>query len=66
MKIEVDGKKYTVVENLGYNHSTGVYAKVVDVDGEEKVAIRAAVTCSPWHFQKPEDKLRPAGRYVGQ
>lgn len=59
--ITINGKKYAVVEDLGYVHSRGAYAKVIDFDGEEKVVIKID---RKWRIAEP--LIEPGGRYKGQ
>ena len=56
-KIEVDGKSYPVAESLGYQPSSGMYAKIVEVDGEERTAVRSSRS-EPWRFWTVADRLR--------
>lgn len=60
--ITVDGKKYKVVEDLGFSHDVGKYAKVLDVDGKERVATRYPGCVWKWH----EIEIRPRGPIRGQ
>ena len=48
--ILVRGKKCKVVEDLGYNHNRGVYAKVVIYKGQERVVIKRG---GVWDFAIP-------------
>jgi len=59
--ITVDGKKYRVTENLGFQG--GYYAKVVATDTGERVAVKRG---GQWTWWKVQDRLRPGGQYVGQ
>ena len=36
--ITIEGKKYKVAENLGFQ--AGYYAKAVEVDGKERIAVK--------------------------
>ncbi len=47
MKIEVEGVKYTVVENLGYRG--GYYAKIVKTPNGDRVVVKKG----GWVFWKP-------------
>ncbi len=60
--IQIDGKKYKVIENLGYQ--AGHYAKVVATDDGEKTAVKT--TGGEWRFWESKDKLRSGGTYSGQ
>lgn len=62
-KIEVDGKEYSVEENLGYQN--GVYAKRVQTDNGVRVAVRTP-GCRWWRFWTADDMIQPRGRYTGQ
>ena len=59
--IMVEGKKYTVIENMGYVHGRGAYGKVIDCEGEEKVALKIG---GKWVFAKPLIKFDSG--YFGQ
>ena len=42
MAITIDGKKYKVLENLGFQHSAGVYAKEVQTKTHgEQMAVKS-------------------------
>ena len=59
--ITVDGFKYKVVENLGYQ--AGYQAKVVETpDGEKVVVKRGGI----WTWWTVADRLQSRGRYEGQ
>jgi hypothetical protein len=53
--IVIDGKSYRVVETLAF-HQMGMSAKVVDVDGKEKVAVKEG---RRWRFWRAKDRLQP-------
>ncbi len=59
--ITVNGQKYKVVESLGYNHDAGAYAKVIMVDGKERIVVG---TNGCWKFWVP--RILPRSRIVGQ
>ena len=59
--IEIEGKKYKVIENLGYQHSRGVYAKVVRTNDGEKIVFKKN---GHWEFAKTV--ILPKSNYVGQ
>lgn len=61
--ITVEGNKLKVVENLGYNHSVGQYAKVVLYKGKERIVVRDA-GCKLWTFYGI--KIKPQGPITGQ
>ena len=48
--IEVEGKKYKVVESLGYVHDVGMYAKVVKLGDAERIAVKDG---GVWRWWKP-------------
>ena len=48
--IYVAGEKYVVVENLGYDHERGMYAKVVKTVSGERVAVKNG---KAWEWSKP-------------
>ncbi|KKN91138.1 hypothetical protein LCGC14_0220030 [marine sediment metagenome] len=47
--ITIGSKKYKVVEDLGFNHDLGKYAKVLDVNGKERVATKSPGGIWEWH-----------------
>jgi hypothetical protein len=59
--ISIDGKKYKVVESLGFSHDVGSYAKIILVDGVERVVV-GRPGC--WKFYEPQ--IRPRGPITGQ
>ena len=63
-KINIEGKDYKVVENMGFNHDIGGYAKFVQTDEGEKVAVK--FRGGQWKFWRPQDKLRRRGPITGQ
>lgn len=61
--IEVEGQKYKVVENLGFNHDRGEYAKVVQTESGERVVVRPP-DGKRWAFSVPQ--IRFTGPITGQ
>jgi len=61
--VTIKGKKYKVVENLGYQHSRRVYAKVIDYDGVETVVIKV---CKEWRIATPIITKFGSGGCTGQ
>ena len=59
-KLEIEGKKYKVSENLGYQG--GHYAKAVETKSGEKIAVLRAGRWTWWTMQ---DRLCPPSRVVG-
>jgi hypothetical protein len=59
MAITIDGKKYKVVESLGYNHSAGCYAKLVQTDDGEKMAVSHMARGGRWRFWTAADRTEP-------
>jgi hypothetical protein len=59
MAIKIDGKSYKVVENLGYNHSAGCYAKLVQTDEGEKMAVSHMARGGRWRFWTAADRTEP-------
>jgi len=57
----IDDKKYKVVENLGYVHGRGTYAKVVDTENGEEIALKCG---GKWKFAQPV--FLPKSNYTGQ
>lgn len=62
-KVTVDGRPCEVLEDLGFNHSAGYHAKIILLDGEEKVAVKDG---GHWRLWAPQDRMRPGGRATGQ
>lgn len=60
--ITINDKKYKVISNLGFQHSRGVYAKVVETKDGEKIAIKPSG--GSWSFSTP--LIIPTNEYVGQ
>lgn len=52
MEIEVEGKKYKVIENLGWQ--AGYYAKSVNDNGRERVAVKRG---DKWTWWTANDRL---------
>lgn len=59
MAITIDGKKYKVVEDLGFNHSAGCYAKLVQTPDGEKVAVSPLGRRGHWRFWTAADRTAP-------
>jgi len=59
--IEVEGKKYKVTENLGYQG--GHYVKAVESPNGERMAVRRG--CD-WTWWTARDRLQTGGACVGQ
>jgi len=59
--ITIDGKRYKVVESLGYQN--GRYAKIVQTEVGERVAV-AYGRGGPWEWHKPV--VLPGGPITGQ
>ena len=57
----VDGKKYDVLENLGYQ--AGHYAKIVKTAEGEKTVVKEF---GVWRFWGIKDRLKPGGQATGQ
>ena len=53
MAIEVDGKKYKIVETLPY-HGCGMQAKAVETPEGEKIAVKCG---GKWIWWTPENRL---------
>jgi len=52
--VTIDGKKYKVIENMGYNHSIGKYVKMVDDNRKERMAVKSG---KEWRFWTAENRL---------
>jgi len=64
-KISVGGKQYEVLDNLGFQHSAGVYAKEVSTPDGTRMAVRDHGQ-KTWRFWGMQDMLRPGGVVTGQ
>jgi len=64
--LTVNGKKYRLIEKMGFNHSVGKYVAFIEKDGEEKKVVKD--TGGDWRFWTVEDRISrgPVGRIVGQ
>ena len=60
-KITIKGKKQTVVENLGFVHSRGANAKVINYNGEERIVLKNNYE---WELAFPI--ILPVSGFVGQ
>lgn len=58
--ITIDGKKYVVIENLGFIHDRGTYGKVIDFNGEDRIVIKSG---HKWVLAKPI--IAPSSRFTG-
>ena len=59
-EINIEGKKYTVTENLGFQG--GYHAKLVDTPDGEKVAVKRG---GDWTWWTAIDRLQPSSRPMG-
>ncbi|MCF7791208.1 MAG: hypothetical protein K9M56_04335 [Victivallales bacterium] len=57
-KIEIEGKKYKVTENLGVQ--AGHYAKAVETEKGERIAVKRG---GKWKWWTAQDRLQPRGQY---
>jgi hypothetical protein len=50
MKADIDGviRDCRVIENMGYNHDCGMYCKAVEVDGKERIIVKAPGGWRTW------------------
>ncbi len=49
--ITIEGKKYVVIENMGFIHDRGTYGKVIDFNGKERVVLKVG---KGWQLAKTE------------
>ena len=59
--IEVESKKYKVLENLGFQN--GYYAKEVAADGDARIAVKRN---GKWTWWTVADRLQTPSRYMPQ
>jgi len=52
---------YKIIENLGFVHSIGKYAKIIEFEGKEKVIVRQGKI---WFFHEPQ--ILSMSNYIGQ
>lgn len=60
--ITIDGRKYKVIESMGFQHSRGVHVKAIETSAGEKLAIK--YPGGDWQFANPT--LMPGGPIIGQ
>ena len=58
--VEVDGIAYAVVENLGFNPSAGVYAKLLQTKTGPRMAVSSRG--GAWRWWGPLDRTAPLRR----
>lgn len=63
--VEIEGIRYRVIEDMGFNHDVGGPSVVVDVNGCERAAVKDG---KAWRFWTAADRVsvRRASRGVGQ
>jgi hypothetical protein len=61
-KIKVEGKEYKVTDNLGFQHSSGCYAKAVETEQGERIAVKRG---GVWVWWMAKDRIQPGGPAVG-
>ena len=61
-RIEVDGEHYDVVENMGFNHSVGMYTKLVRDGERERMAVKQG---KRWRFWTAADRVKPLKVWEG-
>jgi len=54
--IEIAGKRYKVVESMGFNHDIGRYAKIVRDGDRDRMAVKEA---GQWRFWGAADRVQP-------
>ena len=59
--IEIDGQPYKVVESMGFVHSIGLYAKVVDDAGTERMVVKRGKS---WVFWTASDRTEPLRKAI--
>ena len=64
--ITIEGKKYKVTEDMGFNHDKGCYAKAIETDQGEKIVVRYP-GCKTWEIVNSlVARIGPAGKATGQ
>lgn len=64
-RIVVEDEPYEGDEDLGYQHSTQCYAKIVRV-GKAYRSVVSRSRRGPWRWWIPSDRLLPGGPAMGQ
>lgn len=54
--IEVEGKKYRVLDSLGFVHSAGAYAKEIETDSGPQIVVKHS---GVWRFWTRQDRVAP-------
>ncbi len=62
-KIEVDGRKYTVTDSLGFVHSVGMYVKEVQTEDGFKMVVKDA---GRWRFWTAQERVKPLKDWCDQ
>lgn len=62
-KIEIDGKKYTVTDSLGFVQDVGAYVVEVETPDGFKKAIKRA---GKWGFWTAHDRTQPLREGLGR
>ena len=57
MAITIDGKKYKVLNNLGFQHGAGMYVKEVETNKGPQKAVREP--SGSWRFWTIFDRIEP-------
>ena len=61
--IMFDGEMRPIVENMGFNHSEGKYAKIIRVNGKN-IVVTCRTSRGPWVRHRTRIEFR--GKVVGQ
>lgn len=61
--IEIENKKYRVIEDLGWQSSAGMYAKTVNVNGVDKMVVRGQ-GAKAWRFWTTTERIQPLREYL--
>jgi len=62
--ITVECRRYKVLDNMGFQHSRGVWAKEVETDDGPRIAIKGSQNGAQWEWAKPI--FAPAHYICGQ
>ena len=63
--VVVEGKRYKVLENLGFQHGRGCWAAEVETSDGPMIATRGSMKGAPWVWASPAP-IQPKSKITGQ